>query len=336
MIHLLPDKKFTSFIQSSDWHIGDCRNFPGYLERHKDILWQILNYADTDKIPLLIPGDVFHRLDTRDEERLLFMEFLLEVERRGIPTVISPGNHDHKEADITQLDLFAKIPLNNIVVTTWNPEVVKIGNLGVIVLSWQKYSTEQIEQEVTKRLQFIADCEFKIVMLHELIAGSKFDNGQVKSSKIKIPFISDIDYWAVGDIHKSQMANQANAWYAGAPAQFKFDDVLRKGCLKVDLTKPEEPEFLPIKSKKLLVVSSVDEMTEDAYYLVKGDVEDVLRANEDARVMRSEWVRTETDEIEYDKVGITDGLIPFLAEKGVEEDLQTKAVEWVDSKVGGA
>ena len=73
--------------------------------------------------------------------------------------------------------------------------------------------------------------------------------------------------------------------------------------------------------------------TTSTYYLVKGDVEEVLKANDDPRVTRSEWVRPETEAVEYDKVGITDGLVDYLAEKGIEEDYQTKGLDWVQDTV---
>ena len=95
--------KFEGFIQTSDIHIGECRSLEGYIARHKDVLSQVLDSAEESKL-LLVPGDLFHRKDTRYDEYMLAKWFILECERRKIYLILTAGNHDHLEGKKTQLD----------------------------------------------------------------------------------------------------------------------------------------------------------------------------------------------------------------------------------------
>lgn len=324
---------FNSFIQTSDIHIGESRNYKGYLERHKDVLWQILDEAQNRKLPLLVPGDLFHRNDTTHDELKLAYDFICEAERREIYTIISAGNHDHIEGDKTQLDPLVGVPFKFVKIVSWKPEVVKLGNLGIIVLSWQGYKTDQIEEEVSRMIHTIDSCEHKIVMCHEFIYGSVMDNGKIIPKGPKLPKLPKVGYWCMGDIHKHQPAGLPNAWYAGSPLQFKFDDVREKGIIKVDLPFKGKPEFIPMKFKPFIVVNNVDEMTEDAYYYLKADANAVVEASKDSRIVRTEWTHEEQKAHDLSGMSITDGLTEILASKGLNEDWQKKAIEFVEKTV---
>lgn len=333
MIRTLADKEiFNAFIQTSDIHIGECRSLEGYLQRHQSVLEQILTKAEETRL-LLIPGDLFHRKDTKYEEFMLAKWFVLECEKRQIYTVITTGNHDHLEGDKTQLDKLNGFPYKYVRIISWEPEVLHVGNLGIICIPWRSYTTDQIK-DITKQLMpLVAQCEHRIVMLHEFIGGSIMDNGKIIPKGTKIPEVKDVHYWAVGDVHKKQMTNMTNAWYAGAPLQFKYNDVLEKGFLKVNLPFKDQPEFHRTSFKKILVVNSTAEMSEDAYYIVQGDISEVLKGNDDERVFRTEWIKPEARQIEIEQMGITEGLIEFLANKGVDEESQKRGIAWVETIV---
>lgn len=338
MITVLADKKkFKAFVQTGDIHIGESRAYQGYLERHKDVLWQMLDYCEKNSLPLLISGDLFHRNDTKHEERKLAYDFLAEADRRKIYTIITTGNHDHIEGEKTQLDAILNLPFKYVKVVSWKPEVIKLGNIGVIALSWQDYTTEQIFDIVTNLYPHIADCEYKVVMIHEFIWGSAMDNGKILYRGLKLPAdLPQINYWALGDIHSYQPGNLPNSWYAGAPLQFKFDDKRDKGFIKVSLPFTDKPEFIRTHFKPFVTVSSMDQMTEDAYYHLAGDVQEIVNAQNDPRVVRANWVRDVSqalDDISNQGFSIVHGLPEFLSEKGVNQEWQTKAYEFVSKVV---
>lgn len=322
---------FNGFIQTSDIHIGECRSLKGYLGRHKQILEQILNAAIQSGLPLIISGDLFHRKDTTYEERTLASWWLGSIERAKIPCIVTAGNHDHLKGTITQIDDYKYMPFNFVKVVGWQPETVIIGDTGYVCISWGNYTTEQLAEITRNHLPLIKDCKYKVVLVHECIVGSRVDNGFLMPKGTAIPVIPEITYWAVGDIHTTQQVNVKNGWYAGAPAQFKFDDVLPKGVLKVNLDAPDvQPEFIPVNVKPLKVVSSVEQITEDAYYMVEGDdFKDILAGNQHEQVVKTKWSRPVFDALVYQKMGIIDGLPEFLAEKGIPEAQQQFAVDWV-------
>ena len=322
----------TRLIQTSDIHVGECRSLENYLERHRSILQQITDYAIKTKLPLVIPGDIFHTKKTTHEERFLVDEWFSDLEKSKIPTIVTAGNHDHLYGETTQLDGYAYHPYKYVNVVTWKPKVVTIGDVGFICISWGGYTTEQIEKIVKTKLPIIADMKYRVVLLHECITGVTLDNGYIMPTGTKIPKIPQITYWAVGDIHNHQKTNVVNGYYAGAPAQFKFDDKLPKGLIVVDLENPSrKPIFHPLKSKPLKTVTSVDDIQDDAYYKIKGSFDEVIKANREEKVVKSELVKTDEDVLEYEKLGIVDGLPEFLAGKGIDPDRQKQAVEWVRS-----
>lgn len=338
MLTVLADKKkFKAFVQTGDIHIGESRNYEGYLERHKGVLWQILDYCEKHKLPLLINGDLFHRNDTKHEERLLAYAWLAEAQRRGIVVIMTAGNHDHIEGEKTQLDAIKEFEFENIKIVGWKPEVIRMGNIGVIALSWQDYTTEQIFDIVTNLYPQIADCEHKIVMVHEFIWGSAMDNGKILYRGLKLPAdLPQIDYWALGDIHTFQPGNLPNSWYAGSPLQFKFDCKREKGFIKVKLPFTERPEFIRTHFKPFITITKMEEMTEDAYYDLHGDAQEIVNAQNDSRIVRSNWVKDISQaltDITQDGFSVANGLSEFLSSKGINEEWQNKALEFVNKTV---
>ena len=323
----------SSFVQVSDIHVGECRSLVGYLSRHRDILIQIMDTAYNLGLPLLISGDLTHTKSTNYEEQFLLAWWLGEIEKRKIPTVIITGNHDHLWGEVTQLDGFRYMPFQYIKFVTWHPDIHIIGNIGIICIPWRNYKTEDIKKIVLEKLPLIEHCTYRVVMLHECISGVKLDSGKVLSSQCSIPKIPDITYWAAGDIHKYQKTNVANGYYSGAPAQYKFDDDLPKGILKVDLDHPsKEPEFIAIVSKPLKTITTVSEITDDAYYRLIGDYEEIIKANNEPMIIKAEYDdEKEQQAITYERLGICDGLPEFLAVKGISEEMQQRAMDWISN-----
>lgn len=328
---LAEGKNYKGFIQTSDIHIGESRNYEGYLERHRDVLWQILEHAEKKKLPLLIPGDLFHRNDTRHEERRLAYDWLCEMEARKIYAVVTAGNHDHIGGTVTQLDPLLKMPFKYVKIVGWEEEVIELGNIGIIALSWHDYTEAQIQEVVSRLYPLIEEKEYKIVMLHEFIYGSMMDNGKIITKGPKLPIsLPNIHYWALGDIHKHQPGTLPNSWYAGSPCQFKFDDVREKGIIKVDLPFKGKPTFIKLRFKPFITVKSVEEMTEDAYYHMVADAETVLAATNDKRVVRADCIHEETFAIQDSGYQLTDGLMDLLASKGISQELQAFANSFVE------
>jgi DNA repair exonuclease SbcCD nuclease subunit len=339
------------FLQTGDIHIGECRTLPGYLERHEAVLDAIHAESVRLRLPLVIAGDLFHTKTPTAEERYLADRWIGKREKSGLFTLLIAGNHDHLWGARTLIDGYRNFPFQHVKVVGFEPEAVLFGTTLFVCVSWGGYSKEQLaaivtrlaeqpqhilmwdeESQQAKRIENMhySMVEYCVVVCHECISGSKADNGRILPKGTALPDLPFVTYWAIGDIHSQQTTNLANGFYAGAPAQFKFDDQLRKGILHVDLNSPTCPAFLPIKSKPLRVVSSVQEITDDAYYLVEGEIEEVLKANKQANVVRTSWAKHERQVIAYEKRDLTFGLPEFLAERGIDSPFQTEALGWVN------
>jgi len=326
------------FLHTADIHIGESRTLgPDYLERHKKILEQIINHATISKMMLVIAGDLFHWKKTTLEERYLADWFLCTLERNKIHTILIAGNHDHQYGEVTSLDGYAQFPFSFVRVIPWEPTNVIIDNIGFICIPWRSYGEDDIKNIVTvKKSQLPETVKHKIVVMHECVRNAKYDNGILALKGMNLPVISDIDYWALGDIHTFQRTTLDTAFYSGAPLQFKFADARTKGVLKVDLKKPREPAFIKTLFKEMIIVDSMKDVSDDAFYFVKGDVDTMVEASKNANVIRTEWSKLEHQAILLPTVGMTDGLTEILASKGCDEEAQREALEFVNKILGAA
>jgi DNA repair exonuclease SbcCD nuclease subunit len=293
------------------------------------VLEQIRDLCVEHGVPLVIAGDTLDSSTIKHDERFLLDWFFGELERYEIPTVVITGNHEHLRGEQTLLDGYTHIPFKHITIVTWKPRTCVFGDIGFICIPWRDYKTSDIKEIVETQLPHVAGCKHKVVVMHECITGSTMDSGHVITKGPRLPINKDITYWAIGDIHARQKANLSNSHYAGAPAQFRFDDSLPKGILLVDLNKPSEPHFVPLIFKPLRVVQSVKDITDDAHYKVVGGLDEVMEANRHEQVVKTDLVRP-AKQIKYEKFAkITDGLPEFLASKGIDSSRQEFAVNWV-------
>jgi len=318
----------TGFIQTGDIHIGECRTLDGYLERHKSILKQILAVAVDRALPLVIAGDIFHTRKTTHAEKFLADWWFGEIERSKTPTIVITGNHDHLYDNITQLDGYTHMPFQYVHFVTWDVKSIVFGDTQFICVPWRNYSTEEMAKAVKEKI-LSARTKYRVVVAHECLLNAVFDNGSFAPKGTKLPNLPEIDYWALADIHSFQKTNLNNGFYCGSPMQFVFGDQPRKGVLAVNLDKTDSPEFIPLSFKPLRIVSSVEEITEDAYYMVRGDFQAVLDANQHKDVVKTDWAAS-SEVIEYQKIGLIDGLPEYLATKSIGDEYQAKAVTWVN------
>jgi DNA repair exonuclease SbcCD nuclease subunit len=221
------------------------------------------------------------------------------------------------------LDGYSHFPWEYLKIVSTHPQSFLQENVGFICIPWGGYSEGELTDIVLSFHKHIYSCRYVVVVCHECLLGSVFDNGVSSKKGHKLPDIPWVTYWAVGDIHKAQNAGLPNAFYAGAPMQFKFQDVLDKFVLSVDLSDPCNPVQIKIDSKKLITVYSLDAVVEDGrnFYMVKGsDPKELITAHKYNSVIKTNWEESseaETISLENDDIFI--GLYEFLKEKGFSE-----------------
>jgi exonuclease SbcD len=343
----------TKFIHTADLHIGKSRTLPDYLERQELMLDGIYKVAgDRDIKLVLMAGDIFESKNIKWEEQQLFLEKLFEYDAKGFTTVVCNGNHDELATGVSHMWLPAMIQksggLKRTHVIDGASQLITLPELEIAVIPVvnNNMTTSELEDEVSKLYGLIEeqDTDYPmpfVVMLHATISGANTDIGYNISGGPRIPDLPFVDYWAVGDIHRSQEIGH-NAWYSGSPIQHDFGDAQPKGVLVVAAEKGSTPttELAELEGiKPLVTLTKVpEEWPTDCYIRYLGPLEGIMELP--PNVIKTEGVAPEAEE-EGEESGpvqmeftdsLTEGLTDFLHTKGIGADLQEEAVLWVTTK----
>jgi len=250
------------FLHTADLHLNALRRFSQfYLERAQECLRSIHQIAKEHHVEfIVVAGDIYDRRDITHAERLLLSEWLADCD---IPIIMISGNHDKRSAEIgdtciSYLSTFSH-RLGDHHVYDGPPSVYERFGCYFALFPFQGW----MDQELFLILQtLIADhCPNQslpvIVVMHEAVYGCKTDVGMTitKSNQIRLDTsFPRVTYWALGDMHLPQRISDF-ARYSGSPHQTRFDEVEDKGVLIVDTDNPAYPEFVPVPSIPLRIVT---------------------------------------------------------------------------------
>jgi DNA repair exonuclease SbcCD nuclease subunit len=180
------------------------------------------------------------------------------------------------------------------------------------------------------------------MVVHEAVYGSaNFRNTwKAKSDKyLKIPSLSFVTGWMLGDIHQRQQIS-TNAWYSGAPLQIKSDESPSNGILQWIGSKTK---FHPLKIRGFRFTNDFDEALKYAkaghYVRFKGktppgvDVPSNIVCDDSIAAIEVDLDYESGSEVGEFKVTIDlIGPLPkFLAARGMQPRHQTMAIEMVSS-----
>jgi exonuclease SbcD len=300
---------------------------------------------------VLMAGDIFESKNIKWEEQQLFMEKLFEYDAKGFTTVVCNGNHDELATGVSHMWLPAMVEksggLKNTHVIDGSPQHIILPDLEIAVIPVVNNNMETRELgELVGRMHGAVDRNPEdsrpfVVMLHATISGANTDIGYNISGGPRIPDLHFVDYWAVGDIHRSQEIGH-NAWYSGSPIQHDFGDHQPKGVLVVEAEKDGNPttELVELDGIKPLV--TITELPEkwptDCYIRYLGPLESLMELPEN--VIKTEGIAPEAEDEDSEDGpvqmeftdSLTEGLTDFLHTKGVSADLQEEGVRWVQEK----
>lgn len=250
------DSKKLRFLQTSDLHIGKGRSSWGAKVSQAraalmlDTLYAIAAERNCDAV--IIAGDVFDAKEVTNGERELVTRKLTQYAGKdGLPTFITPGNHDLISRRASNLDFLAEITehskeIPNLhvafarAVSTWEaaPGLTILGVPAAISESRKKL--EKITAGLDKDRDYV-------LVGHGLVRGSVDDSGYAPGGKLTLRNAAraapQIVWWAFGDVHKRQplptLPKGARGWYAGSPVQMNFGEQPDRGCLVVTLAQSE-------------------------------------------------------------------------------------------------
>lgn len=336
------------FVHTADIHIGKSRTLPDYLDRQELMLDGIFKVAEAQGTKtVLMAGDIFESKNIKWNEQRAFLGRLFDHDARGFTTVLCNGNHDELVTGVSHMWLPQLINdfggLKNTTIVDGESRLVKLPDMhiGVIPVVHNNTTTSELSDAVAKLYERADDELPFVVMLHATISGCNTDTGVSLSGGPRIPNDCPfVDYWALGDIHKSQqMADKA--WYSGSPIQHDFGDLQPKGVLSVVVEKGEEPqvELIELEGiKPLVTLTEVpDEWPTECYIRYLGPLEGIIDMPEN--VIKTQGVVPEDEDEEAPKPvemefsdSLTEGLPEFLNDKGIIPELQEEAVKWVQEK----
>lgn len=257
-------------LHTGDLHINALRRSRNwYLKRMEHTLSRIHAVAKEQGVDfIVVAGDIFERLDVLHEERLLLSKW---ISQPNIPIVAISGNHDKRTEEIgdTVLSYLSGLEFEeNHVIRDGFPEMVSFSNCIFLLFPYNKWTDHEfylLLDYTIPRAKATAKGRPIVVVMHEAVTGSVYDNG-MKTSRSEAIHIdtellekfSDVTYWALGDMHSCQSI-APNVWYAGAPHQTKFGEKEGKGVLIVDTDHPTEPELVELGAMPLVDIHDIPE-----------------------------------------------------------------------------
>ena len=334
-------------LHTGDLHLNALRSFRNaYLKRMEHTLDQILSVAEDRRVDfIVVAGDIFERLDVLHEERVLLSKWISQV--KGSPIIAISGNHDKRTEDIgdTVLSYLCGLEFEeNHVIRDGFPEVVPFSNCVFLLFPCNKWTDHEfylLLSYVVPRASARAKGRPLVVVMHEAVTGSTYDNGMKTSrsdaihmDKKLLEDFSDVTYWALGDMHSCQSI-APNVWYAGAPQQTKFGENEGKGVLIVDTDHPTQPEFVEVDSMPLVQVYKAPkdfEFDHDALYDFQPDhrIPPSLHLPENVRVrtkIDGSYLQSAGSE---SMVGLFSGLDNALLRAGLKRDLVPLGLKLAD------
>lgn len=321
-------------LHTADLHIGESRNIlpDTYLDRQKKMLYQILDLMRERKIKFLtICGDIFHRSDPSQEEKDMFIKWLVKVDDFCIEndsyTIIISGNHDSRTNDKTSLDTIKYIkPKLSRIVLALKPSIHVLHNYAFACVPWD-YELDTTVIKLHKKL----DTKVKkfFVLGHLPLPGITTDTGWFINGQHRLLDLSFVSAFFLGDIHARSISPCFRLQMAGAPIQHTWSDKLPKGVSLIDLNSDLKPQLIELDVVKFEVTKDL-EKAKKSKHIVKyvgqvGDEDLPENVVEVVNYLNEEEV---TDYIsEFD---VTEGLAEFLAEKGYTKEQQNKALKFVE------
>ncbi|HRU51700.1 MAG TPA: exonuclease subunit SbcD [Planctomycetota bacterium] len=276
-------------VHTADWHIGKILYGQQRYQEYIDILEEFKEHLFQREVDvLLIAGDVYDYQNPSPDSKKLLYDFLYDISKRNIQTVIIAGNHDSENyfealKNIMQL---ANVTIRGFVHPDITPTTLILEKNGQIVhffllpfisekyfLQTQNFEKEDTHQQlyskgVGKILNRIVEGKnpdhIYIVVSHILIHGAKVSGSEKRlylgsNYAVHPSQVPDgIDYFALGHMHYQQKIEESLVpiYYAGSILQIDFAErETQKGYLFLDTEqdRPFVPEFVPLsKSKKLV------------------------------------------------------------------------------------
>ncbi|MGL5624199.1 metallophosphoesterase family protein [Cetobacterium sp.] len=302
-------------LHTSDWHLGKKLEGQSRIIEQKLFINDLEKIVREEGIELiLLAGDIYDTYNPSAEAEKLFFDSIKQLSLNGkVGIVVIPGNHDNP-ARLNAVSHLAKDYGVIIYETAFQEiEVGKYGSLniykstsgGIFIEKNEKklylynlpFPSEAILNETFEDKKF--NCRIKeileegiahnneeipsVLMTHIYVAGS-MGEGEVAlelggSRAIATSDLPDVNYIALGHVHKPMSFKSKNAYYCGSPLEYRItENKFDKKVFVVDISQSET-------IVKEVAITNYKPIKE---YVVEGAEEAIQKSNE--LLESNEWI----------------------------------------------
>lgn len=339
------------FIHTSDWHLGKkLFNIDRTSEQEDFLNWLSSIIIENRPTALIISGDIFDTQNPPSEALKIYFRFLKTVtEKSDTQIIIIAGNHDNGKfleapspfLEKNNVTVLGKIP-------DYNPEkdideyikqqTIQFKDSIICLLPffrirdlqklpwWQECEdiADSVTQTVERHIKILTDqyLEKNIILVshhsYGLFEESASEHSLVMSGRSSLPLSiipKEVDYMALGHLHKAQIVNKTApmAIYPGSPIPFRFSESnLKKICL-VEIDKKQVKQNwieVPSTRKLLKVRISSDDWKDELS-------REISKNLNDNREFKYNALIDLTIILKKPKIGLIDEIKEFLSELNI-------------------
>ncbi len=253
------------FIHLADLHLGKSLYGVSMVDNGDQGFWIDRFLEKTDELlpdAVVIAGDIYDRSTPSGEAVALFNRMLTGLEERGIPVMVTAGNHDSGQKLSFAGSILAKqrvyiagvanVEISHVTIAEADgPGEVTFWLLPYLfpAMAAQKLEDDSIGDYETavRRLLERQDIDFSkrnVLVAHQNVTagGREAERGGSESmvggvGQVDYRVFDGFDYVALGHIHASCYVGRREVRYAGSPLCYHFDETKQpaKGFLLVEL-----------------------------------------------------------------------------------------------------
>ena len=269
------------FIHASDVHLGSYLNINGNPSEEVQDLCKVAVYDGFESICskailykvdfILLCGDVYDSYLRSVRGNRFFIKECLRLSEKNISVYVIYGNHD---ATNEKCELF-DMPLNVHILSADEASSFEVFKQGeVIAKIIGKSYKHRSEREKTYENYLLDNDVFNIAMLHTAL--EKDNKNYIPCTLDELKKVPNIDYWALGHIHKTAILNAIKPIIAfpGIPQGRDMGEQGIGGVFLIEAFEKEviSMEFLPISTviyKRLEIIIGEEDKIENYSDLLK-------------------------------------------------------------------
>ncbi|MFK4785796.1 exonuclease SbcCD subunit D [Fusobacterium sp. MFO224] len=358
-------------LHTSDWHFGKKLEGMKRIEEQEKFINNLKDIVQGEEPDLiLIAGDIFDTPNPSAEAETLFFESLKKISLNGkVGIIIIPGNHDNGERLAAVKSLVKDI---GVIIYKRPYEIKKLGKYGNmeilesyeggILLNIKKekiflyslpYPSETAlnetfeEGKYSERIGEILREGIKnnktniptVIMGHLFVTKEDKDIELGGSMAVKVRDLPDVDYIALGHIHKPMKFNSKRACYSGSPIEYRSTEnsflkkvfiVDIKGNLNTNIKEIILENYKPIRE---YISNSIEEAIEVSeklkfrdewiYLTIKTNTH--LKSSEIRKIKENKNIveiipillgeKSYNEEIDYSEINIKEAFLEFYKSK---------------------